>query len=176
VDESLFGESTKPEALKQANSIAAQTRGIGGSAQCRLRMSALERAARQASSARSAGLRQRTYDMISDPDLCDVRTHCGHDPRNLMAKYRRRWSNIVSSEKQIGVAQPGCFHLDKDFAPDWHGNLNVLEIEPATERIEHKSLHLRPPYGCGSSCFAVIDVQERIDAAAECIQQYECLP
>jgi hypothetical protein len=66
-------------------------------------MPALKSAAREASSTRSARLRQRAYDVNSDADLRDVRTHSSHDPRNLMAKHRRRWSDIVSSEKQIRV-------------------------------------------------------------------------
>jgi hypothetical protein len=46
MDERAFGETTQPEPLEQASPIAAQARGIGCSAQCRLRMSALEGAAR----------------------------------------------------------------------------------------------------------------------------------
>jgi hypothetical protein len=43
--------------------------------------------------------------MISDAELCDVRPDCSHNPRNLMTKNRRRWNDIVSGEKQVGVTQ-----------------------------------------------------------------------
>jgi hypothetical protein len=42
MDESLFGEAAQPEALEQANPIAAKARGIGRSAHRRLGMFALE--------------------------------------------------------------------------------------------------------------------------------------
>jgi hypothetical protein len=59
-----------------------------------------------------------------------------------VTEYRRRRNNIVGRKQQIGVTQPGCLDVDKNFAPNRHGNVNVLEIEAATERTQHKSLHL----------------------------------
>jgi hypothetical protein len=44
--------------------------------------------------------------VISDTELCDIRTQCKHYPRNLVTKHRRRWNDIVSSEKEVGVTQP----------------------------------------------------------------------
>ena len=61
-------------------------------------MSALEGAAGQTSSARSARLRERAYDVISDTDLRDIGTDCGHDPRDLVTKHRGCRNEIVSGE------------------------------------------------------------------------------
>jgi hypothetical protein len=79
-------KAAQPEALKQANPISGQTRGIGRSAQRRLSVSALEGAAGQTLSARSASLRERAYDVISDTDLRDVGTDCGYDPCDLVTE------------------------------------------------------------------------------------------
>src|SRR5437660_1705945 len=100
MDERLFGEAAQPEALEQRNSIAAESRGINLSAQSRLRVFALERAARQTPSARSARLRQRTYNVISDMELRYIRTHGSHDPSNLVSKHRRGRDYIVSCKQQ----------------------------------------------------------------------------
>jgi hypothetical protein len=64
-------------------------------------MLALKRAAGEASRARSARLRQRPYDVISDTDLRDIGTDCGHDPRDLVTKHRWQWNDIVSSEQKV---------------------------------------------------------------------------
>jgi hypothetical protein len=46
VNEGLFGKTTEPKTLEQADAISTQSRGIALSAQRRLRMLALEGAAR----------------------------------------------------------------------------------------------------------------------------------
>ncbi len=117
VDERPFGEAAQPEPLEQANPVAAQTRGIGGPAQRRLRMLALEGAARQTSSAPAARLRERPDDVISDTELRDVGTDCSHDSRDLVAEHRRRRNDVVRGEEQVGVTQPGRLHVDENFAP-----------------------------------------------------------
>ena len=53
MDKRAFGEAAKPEALEQANAIAAQTRRIGRPSQRRFRVLALEGAAGLASSTRT---------------------------------------------------------------------------------------------------------------------------
>jgi hypothetical protein len=71
--------------------------------------------------------------VISDTELRDVRTDCSYDPRNLVTKHRRRWNDIVSSEKQVGVTRPGGLHVDPDFASHRRSNAHILEVEPAAE-------------------------------------------
>src|SRR4029077_11227669 len=115
VDQRPFGKAAQPEALEQANPIAAEARGIGRPAQRRFRMSALEGAAGETSSARPARLRERTHDVIADTQLRDVGADCRHDPCDLVTKYRRRWNEIMSSEQQVGVTQPRRSHVDEDF-------------------------------------------------------------
>ena len=70
---------------------------------------------------------------MSDSELRDVRPHCSHYPRNLVTKHRRRWNDIVSSEKQVGVTQPRGLHIDENLASYRRCYLNVLEIEPTTD-------------------------------------------
>ena len=84
--------------------------------------------------------------MISDTELRDIRTHCSHDPRNLVTKHRRCRNDIVSSKQQVGVAQPRRLHIDENFASYRRGDLNVLEIESSTECIKYKCLHLSSPF------------------------------
>src|SRR6185295_6585598 len=74
VDECLFGKATQPETLEQAKPVATQARRLVCSAQCRLWVLALERAAGETSSARSARLRKRPDDVIADTDVPDIRT------------------------------------------------------------------------------------------------------
>jgi hypothetical protein len=81
--------------------------------------------------------------VISDTELRDVRTDCGHDPRDLVTKHRWRWNDIASSEQKVGMTQPGRSHLDENFAPNRRGDVHVLEIEPSTECVNYKCLHLR---------------------------------
>src|SRR5579871_854673 len=76
-------------------------------------------------------------------ELRHVRTHRSHDPGNLVTKHRRRRDDIVSSKQQVGVAQARCLHIDENFASYRRGDLNVLEIESSTDRIEYKGLHSR---------------------------------
>jgi hypothetical protein len=66
-------------------------------------MSALEGAARYATGAGSARLRERSYDVIFDTDLRDIGTYFGNHPGDLVTKYRRSGNDIVSSEQQVGV-------------------------------------------------------------------------
>jgi hypothetical protein len=83
--------------------------------------------------------------VISHTDLRDVRTHCSHYSRDLVTKYRRHWNDIVSSEEKVGVTQARGLHVDEDFASDRRSDVHVLEIEPATECVNYKCLHLGPP-------------------------------
>src|SRR4029434_6352665 len=66
MDEGLFGKATQSETLEQDTPGATQARRIVWSAQCRLWVLALERAAGQTSGARAARLRQRPHDVIAD--------------------------------------------------------------------------------------------------------------
>ena len=106
-------------------------------------MLALEGAARETSSASSACLRERPYDVIADVDLCDVWTNLGRDPRNLVPQHRRCRRDVVSGKQQIGVTQPGRSHFDEDLAPDRRRNVHVIEFESTTECVNYKRLHLR---------------------------------
>jgi hypothetical protein len=65
-----------------------------------------------------------------------------------VTKHRRRWNGIASGEKQIGVTRPGGLQVDEDFASDRRSDVHVLEIEPATECVNYKRLHLWPPCSC----------------------------
>jgi hypothetical protein len=80
--------------------------------------------------------------VISDTELRDVRTHSSHYPRNLVTKHRRRWNDIVSSEKQVGVTQPRSLHVDEDFASDRRSDLHVFKIKPMTERVQDQCFHI----------------------------------
>jgi hypothetical protein len=80
--------------------------------------------------------------VISDTQLRDVRTYCSYDPRNLVTKHRRRWNDIVSSEKQVGVTQPRSLHVDQDFASDRRSDVHVFKIKPMTERVYNQCLHV----------------------------------
>jgi hypothetical protein len=80
--------------------------------------------------------------VISDTELRDVRTDCSYDPRNLVTKHRRRWNDIVSSEKQVGVTQPRSLYVDEDFVSYWYGDLHVFEIKPMTERVQDQCFHI----------------------------------
>ena len=62
--------------------------------------------------------------------------------RNLVTKHRRRWNDIVSSEKQIGVTQPRSLHVDEDFASDRRSDVNVFKIKPMTERVQDQCFHI----------------------------------
>src|SRR5260370_7156850 len=114
-------------------------------AYCRLRMLALEGPAGQTSSAGRARLRERTYDAISDADLRDVGSDCGHDTSDLVTKHRRCRNKIVSGEEQVGVTQPGRLHVDENFAPNRRGDVDVFEVEPVTNSVQYKCLHSWPP-------------------------------
>ena len=81
--------------------------------------------------------------MISHTELHDFRTHGRHDPRNLVTKHHRRWDDIVSGEKQVGVTQPGGLHVDEDFASDRRSDVNVFKIKPMTERVQDQCFHVQ---------------------------------
>ena len=80
--------------------------------------------------------------MISDTELRDVRTDCSDDPRNLVTKHCRRWNDIVSSEKQVGVTQPRSLHVDKNFASDRRSDVHVFKIKPVAERVQDQCFHV----------------------------------
>jgi hypothetical protein len=75
-------------------------------------------------------------------ELRDIRTQFSHDPCNLMPKHRRHWNDVVSGEKEVGMAQASRLHIHEHFAPYRRRDVNVLEIEASTECINHKRLHL----------------------------------
>jgi hypothetical protein len=81
--------------------------------------------------------------VIADSELCDVKTDCSYDPRNLVTKYSRHWNNIVSGEQKVGMTQARGLHIDENFAPNRGGNVHVLEVEPATKCVNYKCLQLR---------------------------------
>jgi hypothetical protein len=108
-------------------------------------MLALEGAVGETSRARTARLRERSYDVISDVDLHDIGTYFGNDPGDLMTKHRWDWNDIVSGEEQVGVTQPGRLHVDENFVPYRCGDVYNLEVEPTTERVNYKRLHVWPP-------------------------------
>jgi hypothetical protein len=108
-------------------------------------MLALEGAAGKTAHARSARLRERAYDVVSDADLGDIGTYFGDDAGDLVTKHRRGRNNIVSGEKQVGMTQPGRSHVDQNFVPNWRGDVHILEVEPATKRVYYKRLHVWPP-------------------------------
>jgi hypothetical protein len=56
----------------------------------------------------------------------------------------------VSGEQQVGVTEPGCSHVDENFAPDRRGDVHVLELEPATERVKYKCLQWVASVDAGS--------------------------
>ena len=86
--------------------------------------------------------------MISDAELRDIGPNRGRDPRDLVTKHHRRWNDIVSSKQKVGMTQAGRLHLDENFAPNRRRDVNVLEVEPAAERVNYKSFHLGPPSSC----------------------------
>jgi hypothetical protein len=116
VDERAFSEAAKSHALEQCGAVAAQARRIPRPPQRCFRVPTLEGASGLASRARSTRLHKRAHDMIADAELCDIRANLGDDPRDLMAEYCR--NDIVRGEQKIGVTQPGCLHLNENFAPN----------------------------------------------------------
>jgi hypothetical protein len=128
--------------VEQANSLAAQARDIAWSSQCRLRVLALEGTARETSRARSARLRQRPYDVISDTELRDIRTDCCNDPRYLVTQHGWYGHNIVSSEQEVRMTEAGRLRVDKTLATHRRGDLHVLEIKSMTERVQDKCVHI----------------------------------
>jgi hypothetical protein len=105
-------------------------------------MLALEGAARETSSAPSACLRERPYDVIADMDLRDVRTCCCNDPRDLMTQNRRRRRDIVIGEQEVRMTQARRLHVDENLAAFWRGDVHVFQFKPSTDRINYKCLHL----------------------------------
>jgi len=144
MDEGLFGKATQSEALEQATPGATQAWRIVWSAQCRLRVLALERAAGETSGARAARLRQRPHDVIADVHLRDVRTDRSHDSGDLVTQHRRCRRDVVSGKQQIGVTESRSLHVDEDFASHRRSDVNVLEIKPTAQRVQDQCFHSWP--------------------------------
>jgi hypothetical protein len=104
----------------------------------------LKGAARQATSARPARLGERTYDVIPDSKLHDLRADFRHHPRDLVPKHGRHGNDVVRSEEQVGVAQPGGLHVNQHFTPHRRRNLHILEIKAATQCVHYKCFHFAP--------------------------------
>lgn len=106
-------------------------------------MSALERPAGHATDAGPARLGERADHVIADVDLADIGTHGSDDARHLVAEHRRQWDEIVSGEREIGVAESGRPHVNEHFTPDRRGDLDVFDVKPATECVNDKRSHTR---------------------------------
>jgi hypothetical protein len=78
-------------------------------------------------------------------ELRDLRADFRHDPADFMAKHGRCREDRVGGEEQVSVAEPGGSHVNQDLAPEGRGDVHVLEIEPTTDRVDYKRLHVRPP-------------------------------
>jgi hypothetical protein len=73
--------------------------------------------------------------MISDTDLRNVGTDCGHGARDFVTKDRRCRDELVCSEKEIGVTQPRSLHVDENLSPDRRGDVHIFEVEPAATAL-----------------------------------------
>jgi hypothetical protein len=51
----------------------------------------------------------------------------------------------VRGEQQVGVTQPGRFHIDENFTSNWRGDVHIFEIEPTTECVKYKRFDVWPP-------------------------------
>ena len=79
--------------------------------------------------------------MISNTELSDVGADLSDDSRNLVAEHRRHRNDVVRGEQQVGVTEPGRLHVDQNFAPNRCGDVDVFEIESASECIDDKRFH-----------------------------------
>jgi hypothetical protein len=59
-----------------------------------------------------------------------------------------RWNEIMRGKEQVSVTQPGRLHVYENFAPNGRGDVHILEIEPTTDSVDHKRLHVPLPYSC----------------------------
>jgi hypothetical protein len=80
--------------------------------------------------------------MITDTDLRYVGTDCKHDPGDLVTKHRRRRNEIMSCKEQVSVTQPGRLYVDENFAPNGRGDIHILDLETATERVNYQRFHM----------------------------------
>jgi len=81
--------------------------------------------------------------VISDSDLRYVGADCRHDSGDLVTKHRRCRNEIVSGKEQVSVTQPGRLYVYENFVPNRRGDVHILEVEPTTDSVEHKRLHVR---------------------------------
>ena len=146
MNERTFGKAAKSEALEQADSVAAQARPFGRASQRRFGVLALEGTAGLTSGTGAAGLRERSDDMISNPELGDVGPDFSDDPGDLVAENSRHRNDVMGSEQQVGVTEPGGSHVDQNFPSDGCGNVDLFEIESATGCVDDKRLHVRPSH------------------------------
>ena len=105
MNERALGETAQPETLEQTNTAPAQSGGLAGPTQCRLRMKALKRAARKAPGASAAYLRKRPDDAVANMDLRHIGTDRGHDSGNFVAEDRRRRRDVMRGEEQVRMTQ-----------------------------------------------------------------------
>jgi hypothetical protein len=83
--------------------------------------------------------------VISDADLRYVGADCRHDPSDLVTKHRRRRNEIVGGKEQVSVTQPRRSYVYENFVPNGRGDVHILDVEPTTDSVEYKRLHVRPP-------------------------------
>ena len=51
----------------------------------------------------------------------------------------------MSGKEQVSVTQPGGLYVYENFVTNGRGDVHILEVEPTTDSVEYKRLHMRPP-------------------------------
>src|SRR6266851_7349834 len=103
--------------------------------------------ARLAPSTPAAGLRERPDDLLSNTQLSYVGADLSNDARHLVAEHRRRRNDVMRGEQQVGVTEPRRSHVDQNFPPRRCGDVDVFEVEAASECIDDKRFHSWHPNG-----------------------------
>jgi hypothetical protein len=79
--------------------------------------------------------------VISETDLSNLGPDRTDDTGDLVTEHGWHRTKVVSGKEQIGVTQPGGLHLDENFPPNRCSDVNVVEIEATTERVNDQRLH-----------------------------------
>jgi hypothetical protein len=73
--------------------------------------------------------------VIPKTELRDIRADFRHDSRDFVAKHGWCRKDRIGGEEQVRVTQTGRLHINQNFAPHRRGDVHILEVEPATERV-----------------------------------------
>jgi hypothetical protein len=142
VNERPLGETAESERLEQRLTRLRQPRLLPGITRQPMDFEALVRTTTQAPRARAARLDQASDHPVAGGEPAHLRSDRGHGTGHLMTGHRGHGdANVAGRDRVVGMAEPGCLHVDEHLTPEWLGHVDLFAGETPAGTPDDRGLH-----------------------------------